>query len=311
MKNQGWRNDSREHAMARKGISTKSRGNRMDIDKETKMIEDIEIELGRSHEFKDDIEFWSVDEIKEFEKEYGEITSAKEGYSGRDEVIIETEEGEFRVFKDHQDAYLTAKEELVDMFETDSGTLPVDWVVMDNIYISETDKRIMAGEEADFILEDRDDEEILQMAGFDDEWEELEIKIASKSVISEDISEKLVNPKIPTKEKIKLEDEQEGLNLGMEELRANQDSLLDKARDKLTSEIYEEWYHGLDAPIQFLVEEQGLYSKEDLMKANFINIDYDGMAEDVVQHDGLGHVLSPYDFSEDEIGGAYIFTLDR
>ena len=54
----------------------------------------------------------------------------------------------------------------------------------------------------------------------------------------------------------------------------------------------------------------GYYSKEDLLKQNFIGIDYEGMAKDVLEADGVGHILASYDGDEYEIGNAYIYRVN-
>ena len=91
-----------------------------------------------------------------------------------------------------------------------------------------------------------------------------------------------------------------------EEDQKKKNRILDKARDVVIEPIYDEWYEGLADPISFLVEEQGIYSVEDLMKANFISIDYDKAAEDAIDVDGVGHFLSLYSGDLDEIDGDYV-----
>jgi len=58
-----------------------------------------------------------------------------------------------------------------------------------------------------------------------------------------------------------------------------QEEMLDEAREILYNEYYDTWYDGLSDPYYFLVEEQGLYSAEDFANANFVQIDYEALAE--------------------------------
>jgi antirestriction protein len=58
-----------------------------------------------------------------------------------------------------------------------------------------------------------------------------------------------------------------------------QEEMLDKAREIVYDEYYDTWYDGLNDPFYFLVEEQGMYSADDFAKANFIQVDYEALAE--------------------------------
>jgi antirestriction protein len=58
-----------------------------------------------------------------------------------------------------------------------------------------------------------------------------------------------------------------------------QEEMLDKAREIVYDEYYDTWYDGLNDPYYFLVEEQGMYSADDFAKANFVQVDYEALAE--------------------------------
>ena len=62
-----------------------------------------------------------------------------------------------------------------------------------------------------------------------------------------------------------------------------QEEMLDEARQIVYDEYYDTWYEGLSDPYYFLVEEQGLYSSDDFAKANFVQIDYERLGEDLEQ----------------------------
>jgi antirestriction protein len=58
-----------------------------------------------------------------------------------------------------------------------------------------------------------------------------------------------------------------------------QEEMLDKAREIVYDEYYDTWYDGLNDPYYFLVEEQGMYDAESFAKANFVQVDYEALAE--------------------------------
>jgi antirestriction protein len=63
-----------------------------------------------------------------------------------------------------------------------------------------------------------------------------------------------------------------------------QDEMLDRAREIVYDEYYDTWYAGLNDPYYFLVEEQGMYSADDFAKANFVQVDYEALA-DALEYD--------------------------
>jgi antirestriction protein len=62
-----------------------------------------------------------------------------------------------------------------------------------------------------------------------------------------------------------------------------QEEMIDEAVEIVREEYYDTWYDGLSDPYEFLVKEQGLYSPEDFFEANFISVDYDRLADDLEQ----------------------------
>jgi antirestriction protein len=78
-----------------------------------------------------------------------------------------------------------------------------------------------------------------------------------------------------------------------------QEEMLDEAREIVYDEYYDTWYDGLSDPYYFLVEEQGLYSSQDFANANFVQIDYEAIAE-ALEYD--------YAFIYDD-GELYVFNI--
>lgn len=70
--------------------------------------------------------------------------------------------------------------------------------------------------------------------------------------------------------------------------------------EQRSEEAYDEWYEGLDDPYSFLVEEQGMYDKESILKASFVQFDYDKFADDLFIND--------YTSIKGKDGNVYVFT---
>ena len=127
------------------------------------------------------------------------------------------------------------------------------------VYITDTDRRILAGEMADSYVEDIRDEDggnrVIEEAGLDvEEYEEADSE--------------------------------------------TQEEMLDKAVEIVRDEYYDNWYEGLSDPYYFLVDEQGIYSAEDFFNANFVSVDYEKLADALeqdytfIEHDGDLYVFN-------------------
>ena len=77
-----------------------------------------------------------------------------------------------------------------------------------------------------------------------------------------------------------------------------QEEMLDEAVEIVREKYYDNWYEGLSDPYYFLVDEQGMYSPEDLFNASFIRVDYERLARDLeqdytfIEHDGDLYVFN-------------------
>jgi antirestriction protein len=77
-----------------------------------------------------------------------------------------------------------------------------------------------------------------------------------------------------------------------------QEEMLDEAEEIVSDNLYNEWLDGLDDPYHYLVEVQGLYSPSDFKNASFVQIDYEALAEalgydyNFVNYDGEVYVFS-------------------
>lgn len=83
---------------------------------------------------------------------------------------------------------------------------------------------------------------------------------------------------------------------------------IDKVRENVEYEYSKEIEERLKDPIQYFVHDEGIYSKEDLAKANFVSIDFEAAARYIVDSDGVGSILSSYDGDEKELkNGMYAY----
>ena len=73
------------------------------------------------------------------------------------------------------------------------------------------------------------------------------------------------------------------------------------------SAIYEKVKEELKDPIQYFVEDHGMYSVADLMKAPFILIDVAEAADDAVASDGWAHFVSLYDGNYEETANGVVY----
>ncbi len=182
------------------------------------------------------------------------------------EFIAEGGNTEYRVFKTYSDAEYAATQYVKDMLDDEPENFSQDWL-SNHLYVSDTDKRIIAGEEADHVVGDMTDEDIIERA--------------SEYTLSDYENE-----------------EDDG----------KKDEMLEKSKEVLHDEIYNEWYKGLDKdPIGFLVDDQGMYSREDALRASFVQVDTNKAAEDAIDTDGAAHFLSSYDGKQlEDFGGTYV-----
>ena len=128
------------------------------------------------------------------------------------------------------------------------------------VYMTDTDRRLLAGEMADSYVQD---------------------------IRDEDGGNRLI--------------EEAGLNIDEYEDASDEskEEMLDLASSMVNDEYYDTWYEGLNDPYYFLVEEQGIYSPEDIFNASFISVDYEKLARDLEQD----YTMISYD------GDVYVFNI--
>jgi len=229
---------------------------------------------------------------EEFQEEIDDSLSLTQGrYSDWGDAGTFTADGtEYNIIESEDEAEGIALELVKQDLEDEPSIFTQSWL-QGFMKISNTDRRIIANEEADMRTEDMTDEEIVDFAGLDDEMSELEDR---KAELEDTISE------------LEDADDKTAYQDEIDVIEDEISDLIDKAKEEAHDKVYEEWYKGLADPVDFLVEEQGIYSIEDLMKQSFIMIDIDEAAQDTIDTDGWAHFLSRYDGNYENITGGFV-----
>jgi len=196
-----------------------------------------------------------------------------EYYEGLDAVAMEVVNGKgsngesaWIVFASLEEAEMAAYRKVGDDLRMEPGIFEQSWL-QNFIEISATDKSMLAGEEADDYVDNvLSDEEILEEAGVKYEYDELQEQLDNLDTEADDA-----------------------------EILDKQAEILDNAKETIRSRKQEEIERALEDPVEYFVNERGIYTIEDLFKAAFIQINVDDAAEDAVATDGIDKWLDNYD----------------
>lgn len=277
----GWFKESHRHSLARQGIKTGRKNysknshsdiaRELEIKKEQEQIEREQKQAGfELNEWRDVIDDETFQQfLKELGYESDDVSDVTEDESGVLRVEVGSEE--WYVFDDDDRAEQFALERVSDDLENEPELFSQDWL-QGYMTIYDTDRRIIADEESDARLDGMDEDDILEDADYKDEYDELQEKIDE------------------------LRDEKE-----VDKLEEEQENLISSAKDKVKDKYYDEIYDSLKDPVAYFVDEQGIYSREDLLKQPFISIDIDEAAKDAVNTDGWQHFVATYDGNSTEL----------
>ena len=174
-----------------------------------------------------------------------------------------------------------------------------------DVYITDTDKRILAGEESDNIVNEMSFDDLMNIASdtqseYQYEKNELENKISEIQSEIDDLTDlqnssdddeyEKIGEQIEEKE-IELDDVQSDLdNIG--------DNFEDKAREEAREQIYDEIYDKLENDLSSWLEENGLTS--DLENISFLSVDYEKIGDElssdylIVEYDGEMYFFNNY-----------------
>ena len=246
---------------------------------------------------RDDI---TAKELKAIENYAGsQVEEIEEWYDEKGFLLVKMDDGtSYVVAPSDDEAERLAIERVRDDLENEPELFSQSWL-QNFISMSDTDRRIIAGEESDNIEQNMDEKEILEETDMQEDWDELE---EEKDELEEEINTMTANSETDAQIKEELDEKESRLD----EIEKEQEKIVDDAREKFRDDKYDEIYDALEDPVEYFVEEQGIYTKEDLMKQSFISIDYDEASEDAVSTDGWAHFLSRYDGNYEEIDGGKV-----
>jgi len=215
------------------------------------------------------------------------------GINVESEGSNDTNESEWMVFESEKDAELEALERVRQDLEDEPYIFNTNWL-QNYLTIYEADRRVIANEESEAYYGDMRDNDIVEeykdsygevLLENPERVEELRNRLESlEQMIGEETDEEVIN----------------GLNEQFEEIDSDlsdeeHDYDIQAMREKLEEDYSEKIYEKLEDPLEYFVHEQGIYSEEDLFKANFISIDIEAAAQDAVDTDGIAHFLDGYD----------------
>ena len=255
---------------------------------------------------------FDMDDIRDFqdESDHFKLTVGSEDWIG---------------FNDDEDAESYAVERVKGDMESEPEMFTGSFMER-FITISPTDKRMMAADMANARTDGLSDEDALRDADMQDDYDEKQEEIDDLESEIEELEEEITeldeelegldeeDQDMQEHQHAAIKDEIEGKNDEISEKRdlisdveKEMESMPDDAKEKIEEEIADEWEKGLEDPIDFLVNEQGLYSIEDLMESSFINIDTEEAAEAAVDEDGVAHFLAQYDGRQLDVGATVWF----
>jgi len=248
-----------------------------------------------SDEDQEIVDRYSNEALKEIRESIGE----EDIQNIRDEdksIIIEMEDGrEFQIYDSVEDAEREAEDRVREDLEDSPENFTQSWLE-NYMTIYDTDRRMLAGEESDNLVDEvYDESEILEKAEVEDEYEEIQEKINEKEDKVSDMEEK-------GQDDVLIEETEKK----KEELENKSEELVEKAKEQIREEEYDRIYDELEDPVQYFVEDSGMYSREDLLKANFISIDIEKATEDALSTDGYAHFLNTYDGDATELNSGQV-----
>lgn len=207
---------------------------------------------------------------KEIKEQIEESLNDNGRYSSFGACFSVTVDGEeFNVIPSFDDFHDIAIDYVTQMLEDEPESFNQDFL-QNHTYITNTDMRIIAGEEAEAYTGDMSDRDIA------DEYERK--------------NGELIYEVEPDEE----EDEEGELDY-------------DKMREELYDSHYDYVYNALERdPKGYFVDDLGAYTDEEYFKASFVNIDIESAAKEAVQVDGEAHFLSHYDGNYEETGLGFI-----
>ena len=213
------------------------------------------------------------------------------------------------IFKDYDTAEYEAKKYVREMLENEPEMFSKEWL-QNYIIMSDADKRMFADQDAtNYAYDQLSEDEAMEKAGSDEKYDEFQESIDSLESEVKDLEEVKAELESTIEEMedtdsdiiSKVTDIESAISAKFDEvhiLEKKQEALPDEAREKIQEDKYDEIYEELDDPIQYFVEDQGIYTIEELMDSTIVSINIDEAARNAVDDDGIAHFFATYDGNE-------------
>lgn len=216
--------------------------------------------------------------------------------------------------------YVIGTEDEVDRAAKESAKSYIDEGLVNSnfarhyITMSDTDRRLYAQDEADNMVDDMDDDDIIREKDLEETMEEIDEQ-ESETMDKIDEFETEIENLESELEDLDEEDDSERIeeingeiNILKQQINSlkkisfdgKKEDIIEQAREELREEKYGEIYDELDDPVEYFVETHGFYTLDELIKNGPVFLDEDEMASDMVSGDGRGHYISSYDGDENE-----------
>jgi hypothetical protein len=236
--------------------------------------------------------------IRSYTENFTDVIEAGEyDHYGMETYIIDNETYAIHPLDTIEEVLRGYYENLVNDLGYDELGIDLSYYIM----MSDTDRRMMANDEADNYVEDLVDEELLELSGLDTEYEEFDEKIEEEESKLEDMREVFEDMDEVDDNYEEFEGMIEDLESEIDDLRTEKEELVDTARYRVRDNHYDDFYECLEDPVECLVNDRGWYSDaSDLVEAGFVTVDDDAIVDDMTTNGDYGE-LNHYDGEYDEI----------
>jgi hypothetical protein len=244
--------------------------------------------------------FKEVDPSEVIDKEYDTYGMKEYEVDGEEYIIGSEDDANYA-------AYNVVKSYLED------GIYPNDNYLSDYIEMSNTDRHLWASDDTDNYINDLSDDEIIERGRIQDEIDEidneesenldkiseLESEVSDLESELEDLDANDDSERIEEINELVKDLESQIESLESIDYDGKKETLIDEIRETLREEYYDNVYDSLSDPIDYFINEMGIYSDvSELLKHGPVFIDEDKLARDMVSDDGVAHYLARYDGDE-------------
>lgn len=186
-------------------------------------------------------------------------------------MVTMSDGSEWLVYDDYDEMKFDAEDRVREDLQNEPEIFSQDWLES-YMTVSETDARLFGNDFGDMMVEDRDLDELKEMAN------QYDIDYDDPDDIEDD------DKREEAEEKLK-------------------DKLIDEVSSARSDEVEKTILR--DGLKSFVCDDEGLCSEDEFQDqyGNYLNIDYEEASKDAVSEDGIGHFLSSYDGEVHETKG--------